>query len=353
MYPTNGRCWTFGQDDMLRYMNEWCDYELKDLDDADKRSAVCGISSQEVRKNVKGIVLSIPLNEARKKAQAVYDRGQWPKFYFTKGGNGGVRRKTYLSAVGGKLPTNFWPYADVGHTDEAKKELISLFEVKAPFDTPKPTRLLDRILYIATDKDSLVMDFFSGAATTAHSVMKQNSIDGGHRRFIMVQIPEKSASPEYPTLCEIGKERIRRAGQKIRTALFEEGGNYRHVAKAIQSGEQRTLFNDGKPVATIPVIPPRWSKIDETEDNKAMAQALDIGFRVLKLADSNMNDVYYSAEDYGQQMLDDMESKIKPDRTDLDLLFGCLLEWGLPLSLPYKSETIDGCTVHTEVVNIS
>ena len=347
IYPSTNACWRYQQDEMLNIMRGWCDYELKDLDDAEKRSAVCGISAQEVRKNVKGIVLSIPLDEARKKAQAVYDRGQWPKFFFTKGGQGGVRRKTYLSAVGGKLPTNFWPYAEVGHTDEAKKELISLFEGKAPFDTPKPTRLLDRILYIATDNDSLVMDFFSGAATTAHSVMKQNSIDGGHRKFIMVQIPEKSVSPEYPTLCEIGKERIRRAGRKLQTALLEEGGNYRHVAKAVQSGEQRTLFNDGKPVATIPVIPPRWSKMDETEDNKKMAKALDIGFRVLKLADSNMTDVYYSAGEYDQDMLKKMESNIKPDRTDLDLLFGCLLEWGLPLSLPYKSETLEGCTVHT------
>ena len=121
----------------------------------------------------------------------------------------------------------------------------------------------------------------------------------------MVQLPEKCNEQSdaykagYFTICEIGKERIRRAGKKIK---------------------------DESPLTT---------------------QNLDTGFRVLKLADSNMNNVYYSAGDYGQQMLDDMESKIKSDRTDLDLLFGCLLDWALPLSLPYKSETIDGCTVHT------
>lgn len=323
IYPSTNACWRYQQDEMLNIMRGWCDYELKDLDDAEKRSAVCGISAQEVRKNVKGIVLSVPLDEARKKAQAVYDRGQWPKFFFTKGGQGGVRRKTYLSAVGGKLPTNFWPYTDVGHTDEAKKEIMALFDGKAPFDTPKPVRLMDRILTIASDKDSLVLDFFSGSASMAHAVMQKNTDDGGHRKFIMVQIPEKIASPDYPTLCEVGKERIRRAGEKKMQEVTSGSGNV--------NGEG---FGCGMPST-------------KEEWDYATKHVLDIGFRVLKLSDSNMNDVYYSADEYDQTKLDDMESKIKSDRTDLDLLFGCLLEWGLPLSLPYKSETIDGCTVHT------
>lgn len=97
----------------------------------------------------------------------------------------------------------------------------------------------------------------------------------------------------------------------------------------------------------VPTIPPRWSKADESDDNQKMADALDTGFRVFKLADSNMQDVYFAPDDYSQDMLSMMESNIKPDRTALDLLFGCLLEWGLPLSMPYRSETIDGCTVHT------
>lgn len=157
----------------------------------------------------------------------------------------------------------------------------------------------------ATDEDSIVLDFFSGSATTAHSVIKQNELDGGHRKFIMVQLPENTGEGSeagksgFSTICDIGKERIRRAGKKIK------------------------------------------------EENPLTTADLDIGFRVFKLDESNMNDVYYSARDYTQGLLTMLESNIKPDRTDLDLLFGCLLEWGLPLSLPYSSEKMEGCTVHT------
>lgn len=278
------------------------------------------------------------------------------RIYFGKDGNGMPQRKKFWNERSndeGVVPWTWWPYDYAGENREATKEFKDIFDDATLFNGPKPTKLLCRIIDLIDTKNSIVLDFFSGSASTAHAVLKQNAADDGRRKYIMVQLPEKCEEKSeaykagYNNICEIGKERIRRAGQKLQSALFEEGGNYRHVAKAIQSGEQRTLFNDGKPVATIPVIPPRWSKMDETEDNKAMAQALDIGFRVLKLADSNMNNVYYSAGEYGQQKLDDMESKIKSDRTELDLLFGCLLDWGLPLSLPYKSETIDGCTIHT------
>ena len=176
----------------------------------------------------------------------------------------------------------------------------------------------------ANDKSAIVMDFFSGSGTTAHAVMKLNAEDGGHRKFIMIQLPEnlnEAASrpgldarlkanilttmkylEEHgyePTICSIAEERIRRAGDKIKSE---------------------------SPMTT---------------------QDLDIGFRVLKLDDTNMKDVYYAPDDYDQGMLAGLESNIKDDRTDLDLLFGCLIDWGLPLSLPYKSEQIDGCTVHT------
>lgn len=176
----------------------------------------------------------------------------------------------------------------------------------------------------ANDKSAIVMDFFSGSGTTAHAVMKLNAEDGGHRKFIMIQLPEdlnEAASRpgldarlkanilttmKYlnergykPTICSIAEERIRRAGDKIKSE---------------------------SPMTT---------------------QDLDIGFRVLKLDDTNMKDVYYAPDDYDQGMLAGLESNIKDDRTDLDLLFGCLIDWGLPLSLPYKSEQIDGCTVHT------
>lgn len=155
-------------------------------------------------------------------------------------------------------------------------------------------------------KNDVILDFFSGSATTAHAVMQLNAEDGGNRKFIMVQLPEltdeksEAYKAGYKNICEIGKERIRRAGKKIK---------------------------------------------EENKDKEGI-EKLDIGFRVLKLADSNMTDVYYSPEEYSQDLLSMLESNVKPDRNDLDLLFGCLLEWGLPLSLPYSSEQIDGCTVH-------
>ena len=299
LYPTNGSHWRYNQDEMLRAMRGWCEYELKELDDAHKRATICGVADDEVRKGVKAIVLSESLEVSYAKARAVYERGSWPRFFFSKDGMGGIARKTYLDNVGGKLPTNFWSFNDTGHTDEAKKELKALFDDNAPFDTPKPVRLLDRILTIASDKDSIVMDFFSGSATTAHAVLKKNAEDNGTRKYILVQLPEKSPSPKFDTLCDIGKERIRRAGDKIKS------------------------------------------------ENPLTTADLDVGFRVFKVDSSNMNDVYYAPSDYTQDLLLQMESNIKSNRSDLDLLFGCLLEWNLPLSLPHSSRTIDGCTVHS------
>ena len=302
LYPANGLHWRYKQNDMLEIMRGWCDYHLENLHDEGKRASVCGIAVEAIRKDIMGIVLTKSVDESRKKAQKVYERGRWPKYYFTKNGWGGIAKKTYLDSAKGRLPSNYWSHNEVGHTDEAKKELMALFDGKAPFDTPKPVRLMERILAIASDKESIVLDFFSGSASMGHAVMDKNAHDNGCRKFILVQIPEKAPSPEYPTLCEIGKERIRRAGKKI--------------------------LADNPPLLT-----PNSS--------------LDIGFRVLKLDTTNMTDVYYSADEYDQKKLKDMETNIKPDRTDLDLLFGCLLDWGLPLSLPYNSETLEGCTVHT------
>ena len=336
IYPSPNACWRYQQDQMLEIMCGWCKYELKDLDDAQARAAVCGIPVDDVRKGVKAIVLSEPLETSKAKAQAVYERGQWPKFYFTKDGQGGIRRKTYIDSVGGKLPTNFWAYSDVGHTDEAKKELLGLFDKTAPFDTPKPTRLLDRILTIASDKDSIVLDFFSGSATTAHAVMKKNTADGGRRKFIMIQLPEKSSSPDYETLCDIGKERIQRAGK----LLQKEG-----IEKVDKTESVTTIFLPKK-TDDGPIEYESRTEFD-IKIEKVVPSQLDIGYRVFKLDDTNMTDVYYSAGEYDQGMLDQLVSNIKPDRTDLDLLFGCLLEWGLPLSMPYTSEEIEDCTVHT------
>ena len=299
LYPSNGACWRFQQKDMLQIMRKWGDYRLEDIHDEEKRAEVCGVNPATVRKGVMAIVLNVELMQAQNYAKEVLEKGSWPIYYFTKNGAGGLAKKTYLNEENGRVVTNFWLSSDVGHTDEAKKELLSLFEGKAPFDTPKPTRLITRILDIASEKDSIVMDFFSGSATTAQAVMSKNAEDDGHRKFIMIQVPEKSLSSEFETLCEIGKERIRRAGEKIKSESPLTTGN------------------------------------------------LDVGFRVLKLDNTNMKDVYYAPDDYSQGMLVGLESNIKEDRTDLDLLFGCLLDWGLPLSMSYSSEQIDGCTVHT------
>ena len=172
------------------------------------------------------------------------------------------------------------------------------------FQNPKHLKLMIDIIAYTLPDDAIILDFFSGSATTAHAVMQLNAEDGGNRKFIMVQLPEKTDEKSeafkagYKNICEIGKERIRRAGKKIK----EENPN---------------------------------------------AESLDTGFRVFKLADSNMTDVYYSPLEINQQMLLEQEENIKPDRTDLDWLFGCLLDWGIPLNLPYVSEQIDGFTVHT------
>ncbi len=228
------------------------------------------------------------------------------RLYWGKNGNLSYPRlKRFLCELDdGVVPVSLWSYKETGTLDEANKEISTLLG-KAVFTYSKPTTLIRRMMKISTRSDDIVMDFFSGSATTAHAVMQLNAEDGGHRKFIMVQLPEKCDEASeaykagYKNICEIGKERIRRAGDKIKSE---------------------------SPMTT---------------------QDLDIGFRVLKLDDTNMKDVYYAPDDYDQNMLAGLESNIKDDRTDLDLLFGCLIDWGLPLSLPYKSEQIDGCTVHT------
>ena len=202
IYPSANACWRYQQDQMLEIMRGWCDYELRDLHDDEKRAEVCGTSIDAVRKGVMGIVLSKSLEESAAQATLVYKRGQWPKFYFTKGGKGGIRRKTYLENVGGKPPTNLWLYTDTGHTDEAKKELLSIFKGKAPFDTPKPSRLIQFVLQIVGDKDAIILDSFAGSGTTAHAVLNMNKQDGGNRKFILVEMGDYAEN--------ITAERVRR-----------------------------------------------------------------------------------------------------------------------------------------------
>lgn len=194
MYPTRDAHWRYQQEQMLEIMRGWCNYELKELDDAHERAAVCGLTPDEVRQGVNAIVLSEPLDVSSQKAKKVYERGQWPRFYFTSGGKGGIRRKTYMESVGGKLATNYWPFSETGHTDEAKKDLLSIFGGKVTFDTPKPARLIERVLTIAASPDSIVLDSFAGSGTTAHAVLNMNKADGGNRRFILVEMMDYADS---------------------------------------------------------------------------------------------------------------------------------------------------------------
>ena len=202
MYPSNSACWRYQQDTMLDIMNGWTEYELKDINDRAKRAEICGVSEEDVRSDVKAIILSKPLSEAKEDANRILKRGQWPKFYFTKNGKGGVRRKTYLDSVGGKPPTNLWQYSDTGHTDEAKKTLLSIFDGKATFDTPKPARLIEMVIKVACDKESIILDSFAGSGTTAHAVLNMNKADGGNRKFILIEMMDYADS--------ITAERVRR-----------------------------------------------------------------------------------------------------------------------------------------------
>ena len=207
------------------------------------------------------------------------------------GKNGGVQY--WVGPQETSLRTSNW-------TDIEVSQIAKEFDI--PFDNPKNINLMVEFVKSLFNDDFIILDFFSGSATTAHAVMQLNAEDGGKRKFIMVQLPEicdeksEAYKAGYKNICEIGKERIRRAGKKI----VEESG-----------------------------------KID-----------LDIGFRVLKLDDGNMKDVYYTPEEYNQKDLVDMASNIKDDRTPEDLLYACMLEWGLELSLPHKVQTIAGYNVH-------
>lgn len=221
LYPSSNAHWRYQQETLLEIMNGWANYELKDIDDAEERARVCGLAPSEVRTGIKAIVLCEPVEEAAKKAQAVYDRGQWPRYFFTKGGKGGIRRKTYRKDVGGRVPTNLWMYEEVGHTDEAKKELLAIFGGNATFDTPKPTRLIEHVLKIAGDKDTLILDSFAGSGTTAHAVLKMNQADQGSRRFILIEMGDYAEA----TTAERMKRVIQGYG-KGKKQIPGTGGNF-------------------------------------------------------------------------------------------------------------------------------
>lgn len=214
-----------------------------------------------------------------------------------------VMERDYLSDDLRVKATSAWTYKDL-NSERGTEQFVELGFEKNVFPRPKPIGTIMRPLLLATKDDDIILDFFSGSATTAQAVMQMNQNDGGKRKYIMVQLPEKCDAESdafisgFKTICDIGKERIRRAGEKIK---------------------------DDSPLTT---------------------QELDVGFRVLKLASTNMTDVYYSADEYSQDLLSAMESNIKADRTELDLLFGCLLDWGLSLSEKFAMFQVDGINVY-------
>lgn len=221
------------------------------------------------------------------------------RIYFGKNGKGAPQLKRYLNEVQqGRVPITWWNFEEAGHNDAANREVKALFESKPPFDTPKPTTLIKLMLLIASKPDSIILDFFSGSATTAHSVMQLNAEDGGKRKFIMVQLPEVCSKGSagfkagYKNICEIGKERIRRAAKKIA---------------------------DENPCAKF-----------------------DGGFRVLKLDSSNMKDSYYNSPESDASLSEKTDDNIKENRTPEDLLFQAMLDIGIPLSSKLTENVIDG-----------
>lgn len=212
--------------------------------------------------------------------------------------------KRYLSEVrkGVTLPTIM---TEFGYSQTSAAESDRIFGIKGVFEYAKPTTLLNPLIKVGTvSEHDIILDFFSGSSTTAHAVFQINAELGTNKKFIMVQIPEQCKKNSvayragYNTICDLAQDRLKKVGEKI--------------------------------------------QIDASEMNKNV----DVGFRVFKVDESNMNTVYYNPVEYNQDLLSSLESNIKSNRNDLDLLFGCLLEWGLPLSFPYISEDIDGYTIH-------
>ena len=229
------------------------------------------------------------------------------RIWFGSDGDSVPRIKRFLSELRktGVTPMTLWKHTEVGHSQGATQALAEMFDGKKVFDYPKPVELIKRVISLYTDKDSIVLDFFSGSATTAQSVMELNAKDEGKRKFILVQLEESFDETSdgykmgYRTICDAAQERIRRSGKKIK------------------------------------------------EESPLTTQHLDTGFRVFRLAASNYEDVTKQPGEYDQQTLDLFADNIKADRTDLDLLFGAMLSWGVQLSLPMTTEEVDGCKIYT------
>lgn len=238
--------------------------------------------------------------------KAFFERLQDNRIWFGSDGNSVPSIKRFLTELKheGMAPTSILFYKEVGHSQEGAKEVVALFGDKGVFDGPKPVRLIERLITLANLKEaSIVLDFFSGSATTAHALMQVNAKKNKSCKYILVQLPELVSETKkdlgYKNICEIGEERIRRAGKKIK------------------------------------------------EESPLTTADLDTGFRVFRLDEGNYEDVKRSPKEFKQDQLDLFLNNIKTDRNDLDLLFGCMLDWGVQLSLPMTKEVVDGKTIYT------
>ena len=241
--------------------------------------------------------------------------------WFGADGNAFPRKKRFLKDVqDGRKPNTIWLSAEVGHNQTAAKEILAIFDDNKFFDYPKPIELIKQIIQIGTNSNDIILDFFSGSATTAHAVMQLNAEDGGNRQFILVQLPEvcdeksEAYKAGYKNICEIGKERIRRAGTKI-------------LAEAEEQRRQLKLGDEEKPLP-------------------------DVGFRVFKLDTTNLKTWDATPIEDGQveilyDRMNQMVEQVKPERNDMDMVCEVMLKLGVPLTYPIKKENINGKTAYS------
>lgn len=285
-----------------------------------------------------GNIIKAPANGWRWSEESIKEKLSTGEIKF-KDDFSGIIRKIYLCDQPGRTPENLWEGSRFGTTRQAAAMIKELFDGIQVFDTPKPIELIRSMIIIALkDNNAIVLDFFSGSATTAHAVMQLNAEDGGHRKFIMVQLPEKTDEKSeaykagYKTICEIGKERIRRAGAKIN----KENERLKDVP----------LLKDDKDIQLFSSIAQNGH--DAVERTKSafercdVSYSLDTGFRVLKCDTSNMKEVYYNPAEYEASLFSSLEDNIKEDRTPEDLLFQVMLDLGVLLSSKIEETTIAG-----------
>lgn len=288
----------------------------------------------------------------RLSSKAFEERLRQNRIWFGSDGNGVPRMKRFLSELrkNGVTPMTLWKYTEVGHSQDATKDLAKIFDGKKYFDYPKPVDLIKRCISIYSDPDSIVLDFFSGSGTTAHAVMQLNAEDGGHRKFICVQFdedtPEDSEARKagYKTIPDIAKERIRRAAVAIRNDLENEKVKAQAKFAKVAMGED------------VDKDPELWDNLyDDVERNQAQErldsidkrkESLDTGFRVFRLDSSNFTDVKRTPASYEQTELDQYQTNVKTDRSGQDLLYGAMLSWGVLLSLPQAVTVVDDCEIY-------